>query len=194
MRTHLRQAAAFPVRGRSTRRTALAIAALCLVLAPQAAQAQRPRSRAGQLAARLAASTPMIGIRSGYDFEGGAWGLGGQARLPVGRRLELIPSGDAFFDSERTDWQLNGDLALRLGPRGGLYVGAGLAASSRAADDADGDSRTRLGTNLFAGFQARGRLLRVRPFAEARWTLVDGDSPFRLAFGANLPLRAAAGG
>ena len=192
MRTHLHQEAALLARSRSTRRAALAIAAICLVLSPQAALAQRPRARAGQLAAQLAAPVPMIGIRSGYDFEGEAWSRGGQARLPVARRLELIPSGDAFFDSERTDWQLNADVALRLGRRGGLYVGAGLAAASRTAD-ADGDSNAQLGTNLFAGFQARGRLLPVRPFAEARWTLVDGDSPFRLAFGANLPLRAVLG-
>jgi len=192
MHTHLPKAAAFLAWSRSTR-TALAIAALCLALAPQAAQAQRPRARAGQLAARFAAPVPMVGIRSGYDFEGEAWSLGGQVRLPVGRRLELIPSGEALFDSERTDWQSNADLALRLGLRGGLYAGAGLAVSSRA-DDADGDSNAQLGTNLFVGFQARGRLLPVRPFVEARWTLVDGDSPFRLAFGANLPLRAARGG
>src|SRR5690606_31642842 len=44
MRTHLHQEAALLARSRSTRRAALAIAAICLVLSPQAALAQRPRA------------------------------------------------------------------------------------------------------------------------------------------------------
>ena len=187
-----RQTTSSPASVAPARRLALAIAALGIVLAPQVAEAQRPR--AGRLASRLStpAPAPAIGIRSGYDFDGDAWSLGAQARLPVGRRLEFIPSGDGFLAGNRSDWQLNADLALRLGRLRTLYIGAGLAVLNREADPAEG-SQTWLATNLLAGLQPRARRLPVRPFVEVRWTLVDGEAPVRLAFGANLPLRTAPG-
>lgn len=186
-------------RARTTKRAtllmAVTFASACLGLTQDPVEAQR-RGAAAFASRSAAVAVPAMGVRSGYDFEGEAWSLGGQARLPFARRLELIPSGDAFFDTDHTEWQLNADLAVRLGPRGSLYGGAGLAAVNRPEEPGD-EAETRLGTNLFVGLQLPGVVLPVRPFAEARWTLVDGESPFRLAFGANVrlggpaPVRAA---
>jgi len=78
-----------------------------------------------------------IGPRVGRDFENHAWSLGGQIGIPVGKRLEVRPSGDLFFPKHGdTGWQLNGDAAIHFGQGGGLpmvvrvehHVGAARAA------------------------------------------------------------------
>ena len=71
---------------------------------------------------------------------------GGQVAAPVGRNLELRPSGDLFFPrDDGMGWQLNGDAAIRFGQGGGLYGGAGIAFAH--PDDSD----TKTGYNLFFG-------------------------------------------
>jgi hypothetical protein len=66
-----------------------------------------------------------------------------------------------------------------------LRGGAGLAlVDARRV----GDEGTELGLNLFIGIQGPRPRARVRPFAEARWTLVQDATPFRLAAGVNIPL------
>jgi hypothetical protein len=118
------------------------------------------------------------GLRVGRDFENKAWSLGGQLAAPVGRNLELRPSGDLFFPrDEGMGWQLNGDAAIRLGEGGGLYAGAGIALVH--PDDSD----TETGYNLFFGLSAAPPAQRTKGFIEFRWTFVDDTSPFRLALG-----------
>lgn len=161
----------------------------CVALQPARADAQR-RPRHLQGAENfLPAPRPSIGLRGGYDFDADAWSLGAQARVPITRKLQFVPSGDAFFGEGATNWQLNADLAYGVGPLGGIYLGAGLAALNWDADGAGGDDRsTSVGANTFIGLQAPGIRLPVRPFVEARWTFVEDASPFRLAVGANFPL------
>jgi hypothetical protein len=118
------------------------------------------------------------GLRAGRDFGNKAWSLGGQLAAPVGRNLELRPSGDLFFPrDDGMGWQLNGDAAIRFGEGGGLYGGAGIALVH--PDDSD----TRTGYNLFFGLSAAPPAQRTKGFIEFRWTFVDDTSPFRLALG-----------
>jgi hypothetical protein len=118
------------------------------------------------------------GLRAGRDFGNKAWSLGGQLAAPVGRNLELRPSGDLFFPrDDGMGWQLNGDAAIRFGQGGGLYGGAGIAFAH--PDDSD----TKTGYNLFFGLSAAPPAQRTKGFIEFRWTFVNDTSPFRLALG-----------
>jgi hypothetical protein len=118
------------------------------------------------------------GLRAGRDFGNKAWSLGGQVAVPVGRNLELRPSGDLFFPrDDGMGWQLNGDAAIRFGQGGGLYGGAGTAFAH--PDDSD----TANGYNLFFGLSAAPPEQRTKGFIEFRWTFLDDTSPFRLALG-----------
>jgi hypothetical protein len=119
-----------------------------------------------------------IGPRTGRDFENHAWSVGGQIGVPVGRRLELRPSGDVFFPKDGdTGWQVNGDAAIHLGQGGGLYGGGGVAFSH------PGGGETKTGYNLFFGLSTAPPNQRLKPFVEFRWTFVNDTSPFRLALG-----------
>jgi hypothetical protein len=118
------------------------------------------------------------GPRVGRDFGNKAWSIGGQLAAPVGRNLELRPSGDLFFPrDEGMGWQLNGDAAIRFGESGGLYGGGGIALVH--PDDAD----TKTGYNLFFGLSTAPPGQRTKGFIEFRWTFVNDTSPFRLALG-----------
>ena len=144
-------------------------------------------TRAGALGAQYRRGNPSffhgplsVGPRAGRDFENHAWSLGGQVSLPVGRNLELRPSGDFFFPKDGdTGWQLNGDAAFHIGENGPVYAGGGIAFATREA------ARRRPGYNLFAGLNAAPSQRPHQPFLEARWTFVNDTSPFRLALGFN---------
>jgi hypothetical protein len=145
---------------------------LAALLAPVTARAQYRRSNS------LVHGPISIGPRVGRDFENHAWSLGGQISVPVGRRLELRPSGDLFFPRHGdTGWQVNGDAAIHLGQGGGLYGGGGIAFSH------PGGGQTKTCYNLFFGLSTSPPLERLKPFAEFRWTFVNDTSPFRLALG-----------
>ncbi len=149
---------------------ALALVA-ALSLSPAGAVAQRRDT--GVFSGPLQA-----GLRAGRDFGNKAWSLGGQLAAPVGRNLELRPSGDLFFPrGEGMGWQLNGDAAIRFGEGGGLYGGGGIALVR--PDDSD----TETGYNLFFGLSTAPPAQRTKGFIEFRWTFVDDTSPFRLALG-----------
>jgi hypothetical protein len=136
-------------------------------------QAEAQRRASGFFSGPLQA-----GLRAGRDFGNKAWSLGGQVAAPVGRNLELRPSGDLFFPrDDGMGWQLNGDAAIRFGQGGGLYGGAGIAFAH--PDDSD----TKTGYNLFFGLSAAPPAQRTKGFIEFRWTFVDDTSPFRLALG-----------
>jgi hypothetical protein len=146
----------------------LLLAAVLLPPTEAAAQRRRP----------VLAGPVEAGVRVGRDFENHAWSLGAQAGVPVGRNLELRPSGDLFFPrGEGMGWQLNGDAAIRFGSAGGLYGGAGVALVH--PDDSD----TRTGYNLFFGLSTAPPNDRTKGFLEFRWTFVEETSPFRLALG-----------
>jgi opacity protein-like surface antigen len=156
----------------------LIVFALLAAVAGTDAAAQRRRGDAGIIHGPVEA-----GFRLGRDFKNHAWTVGGQVRVPVGRNLELRPSGDLIFPrGEGMGWQVNGDAALRLGQGGGLYVGGGIA----FVHPDDGDTDT--GYNLFFGLSTAPPDARAKPFLEFRWTDVNDTRPFRLMAGVSYRL------
>jgi hypothetical protein len=153
----------------------LALAVLMVVLQPADGAAQRRGRGQSLIHGPLA-----VGLRVGRDFENHAWSLGGQVEVPVGRNLELRPSGDVFFPKHgKTGWQLNGDGAIVFGQT--LYAGGGVALVHLDGGD------TETGYNIFFGVRTPPRS-GVRPFLEFRWTFVNDTSPFRLALGYGYPI------
>lgn len=119
-----------------------------------------------------------LGPRVGYDFERDDWTVGGQLRLPI-RPVEPLVSGDYYFATGHP-WQLNVDVALRLRRLSSLYVGGGIGVFHAGTTD--------VGPNMLVGLQPPARRSSpIRPYAEGRWTFLDGV-PFRLVFGVNLVL------
>ena len=157
----------------------VALAAMvALLVIPARASAQYRRGGRG-----LFSGPVSIGPRVGRDFENHAWSVGGQVSVPLGRNLELRPSGDLFFPRDGdTGWQANGDAAIHLGQGGGLYAGGGVAFAH------PGGGGTKTGYNLFFGLSTSPPDDRLKPFAELRWTFVNDTSPFRLALGFNYRL------
>ena len=148
---------------------------LLLVLAPDSAQAQYGRGGQGLIHGPIS-----LGPRVGRDFENHAWTTGGQVSIPLGRNLEIRPSGDFLFPKEgTTGWQANGDAAIHFGQGGGLYGGGGVAFFH------PGGGETSTGYNLFFGLGTAAPSDRSKPFVEFRWTFVNDTSPFRLALGLN---------
>jgi hypothetical protein len=157
-------------------RRAVALVGLVLWLVPAmlCAQTRRP----GQTSFL---QTISAGLRAGRDFENHAWSLGGQASVPIGKNLELRPSGDYFFPKEgENGWQLNGDAIFKSGA---LYGGGGVAYAHT-----NGSGESNSGYNLFFGLSATASSGRSKPFIEFRWTMINDTSPFRLALGFNYQL------
>lgn len=155
--------------------TALLGASLALPARDAAAQRARRGLR------RVFTAVPELGPRVGYDFLADNWVVGGQFRVP-GPYLESLLSGD-FYPSGDGRWQLNLDLALRFRPLATLYGGGGIGIYHGAAGGTD------VGPNLLVGLHPPARRgAPVRPYAEGRWTWLDGGTPFRLVFGINLLL------
>ena len=138
-----------------------------------------PHEAAAQRRGRGVFSGPLqAGPRVGRDFKNKAWSVGAQLAAPVGRNLELRPSGDLFFPrDDGMGWQLNGDAAIRFGEGGGLYGGGGIALVH--PDDSDIET----GYTVFFGLSAAAPAQRTKGFVELRWTFVNDTSPFRLALG-----------
>jgi hypothetical protein len=148
-----------------------ALALIAVALLPAHAEAQRRGSG-------MFTGPWQAGPRVGRDFDNKAWSVGGQIAVPLGRHLELRPSGDLFFPSgEGMGWQLNGDAAIRFGQGGGLYAGGGAALVH--PDDSDIET----GYNLFFGLSTAAPQQRTKGFVEFRWTFVNDTSPFHLALG-----------
>lgn len=154
----------------------LAVLVGSLVAVSREAQAQRPRRGLR----RMFNAVPELGPRVGYDFKADDWLVGGQFRVP-GPYLESLLSGDYYFAGATHPWQLNLDLAFRFRPLATLYAGAGVGIFH--------DVTTDVGPNLLVGLHPPARRgAPVRPYAEGRWTFLDGGTPFRLVFGVNLLL------
>lgn len=120
-----------------------------------------------------------VGLRGGYEFAADALVLGIQTRS-YGPLVSMSPSLDVYFLNGRRAWQVNLD-ALFSYDRLGVFGGAGLAVGNRNPVDAV----TRTDWSLFAGLHLPMRL-RVRPFAEARWTFLGSGQPFQLVGGLEL--------
>jgi hypothetical protein len=167
------------------RAAAWGVLACLTVLSATQASAQARRGRARNTLER----TAEIGIRTGYDFDSEDWALGAQARFPLTAVIEFIPSGDFYLVENGTSFQVNADLAFPLAPRGALYGGAGAGFFVRDPGLPGVETRTEFGLNLLAGLEpGRLRGSRIRWFVEARWYVIEGNNPFRLAAGINFPL------
>ena len=163
------------------------VSALLLMLIVTGAEAQRGLRPAG--GGPIGPVTPpAIGARVGLDFDEGAMSVGGQARfmLPFLPGLELMPSADVFFLDEKNEWQLNLDAALQLLPI--LYGGAGLAVARDSLPTSSGPS-IETGYNLFLGLNVPSSRFPIKPFAEARWTIINRFvQPFRIVAGLSVRL------
>ena len=136
-----------------------------------------------------------VGVRFGWEQErlesGGD--IGAEIRIPVVRdgRFELVPSFDAIFLNPEREHQF--DLEVFSGPggpRGGVFVGGGVAwRQSVLAGIVDGLSRDRyFGYNLtLGGKQPIGRVLINLTI---RWTLLEDTEfdPNAALIGISLPL------
>lgn len=160
-------------------RTFRALAALSvLVLLPATAVAQQPRPTQGQVD-RM--SGPMFGVRGSYDFDNKVMGYGAQARFPIDWNLQVAPSVEAYSKNGATLVQGNVDL-IATGRGGWFYVGGGLAIIKAQGADA------KFGANVYPGLDFPALFdTPLRPFVEARWTFWEGNTPFRLVFGLNVP-------
>ncbi len=134
-----------------------------------------------------AAAPAEVGIRGGRDFEAESWMLGMQFRMPIGPmgRLQLMPSADLIFLEESTAWQVNVDANIELLPEGTLYGGGGLAILSTEADE---DMERFTGWNLHLGVKPPMPGVRVLPYIEGRWSIIEDESRFRLVAGLNVPI------
>lgn len=152
----------------------IALLAACLAVPPREAQAQRRGLRV------VRGMAPEVGPRVGYDFDADDWSVGGQLRVPS-PVLESLVSGDYYFAVGTRPWQLNLDLALRFGRFSSLYAGGGIGIFHSDSTD--------VGPNVLIGLHPPSRRNSpIRPYAEGRWTFLEGGTPFRLVFGVNLVL------
>lgn len=129
--------------------------------------------------------TPVeFGARVGHDYDGDAPSAGLQLRLPLPkiRGFVLAPSADVYNDGDQADWQVNLDLLMSAGPRGGFYAGLGFGWVEEGLENRERAVNQILGLRLPLG---RGG---TRAFIEGRWTELARDNVFRLVGGVNLPL------
>ncbi len=138
----------------------------------------------GDIGRRRGLSPVTLGPRGGYDYDGDAFSVGGQLRIPLWRRsrVTLAPSGDFFNDGSGADWQANVDVLISPGPRGGFYGGLGFGWV------AEGRSERERAVNQVLGLRRPFGRGRTQTYVEARWTELDRETVFRLVFGLNLTL------
>ena len=163
------------------------VSALLLLLIVTGAEAQRG-TRPGGGGPIGSVTPPAIGARVGLDWDDRILSVGGQARfmLPFLPDLEFMPSADVFLLDEQNEWQLNLDAALQLFPI--VYGGAGLAIARDSLPTSSGPSM-ETGYNLFLGLNVPSLRFPIKPFAEARWTMINRFvNPFRIVAGLSVPL------
>ncbi|HKJ92730.1 MAG TPA: hypothetical protein VJ957_06155 [Longimicrobiales bacterium] len=127
-------------------------------------------------------SDSALGLRAGYEFNADAFAVGIQTRS-YGPPISLSPSFDVYFLNGRRAWQINLDALFSYDPLA-VFAGAGIAVGNRNPLD----SVTRTDWSLFAGLHFPMRI-RIRPFAEARWTFLGNGQPFQLMGGLELTAR-----
>ncbi|MDX2182947.1 MAG: hypothetical protein SFW08_03075 [Gemmatimonadaceae bacterium] len=159
-----------------------AAAAAAIVFAatamPVAAQGGRPT----QLHIERTSST-QIGARAVFSTEKpDGWGYGVQARFPVDWNLAVEPSVDIWSINGASTYQVNADV-VAFDRRGWLYGRLGLAYHKPERVDGHYGLNLGLGSDLPYLFETP-----LRPFVEARWSVIHGSAPLRLLLGANIAL------
>jgi hypothetical protein len=125
-----------------------------------------------------------VGVRVGHDYDSEAPSGGGQVRIPIPRfrGFMLVPSADIYDADDGADWQVNVDLLMSSGPRGGFYAGLGFGWAEEGRPERERAINQILGLRLPIG---RGGM---RAYVEGRWTELARDTVFRLVGGVNVPL------
>ena len=92
-----------------------------------------------------------------------------------------------MFEDSGTGWQFTTDVAFPLGVVENVYLGGGYTLLNRDFDG-DGDLTSESGGGVFVGLLSDARRRGMRPGLEARWSFVDGETPFRLILSFNFPV------
>ena len=158
-------------------RPVLALLVVSALALPSAARAQGGRPTQMQVDRTASASAGLRATYSADRPEASGWGA--QVRIPIDWNIAAEPSVDVWSVNGHSWWQANADL-LALDRRGWFYARVGLAVLGH--DDAD----TKYGVNAGLGSDLPYLLeTPLRPFAEVRWTAIDGRAPLRVLVGAN---------
>jgi hypothetical protein len=106
--------------------------------------------------------------------------LGAGARVGFGS-ITAIPNAEYLFVDDAKSWSFNIDGTLSVLPLGVAsgYVGAGIGWMT--VDPDRGDSSTDTVFNVLAG--AGLNTFPMKPFAQFKYVMKDGDDPFQFAVG-----------
>lgn len=107
--------------------------------------------------------------------------LGAGARIGFGS-ITVIPNAEYLFVDNATSYSLNVDGTMSVLPLGVAtgYVGAGLGWLT--VDPDNGDSRTDTVVNVIVG--AGLNAIPLKPFAQFKYVVQDGDDPLQFSVGA----------
>lgn len=159
-------------------RRSLLLAALTVLLAPAALEAQIRRGRQAQASAQWAPIS--VGLRFGYDNNSNAEVVGAHAHVPILRsgRLEVAPSADVTFVEGAKDYQYSLDVAAVSGGRdGGLYAGGSVGYRDTVVTSGGTGARdTLFGYGVVAGARTGTDSL-VQIFFELRWIFLQDTGP-----------------
>lgn|SRR5262245_26671946 len=139
------------------------------------------------LALAAFATTPAlagpVGLQAtgGWYTESNDFFLGAGARMGAGT-ITVIPNAEWLFVSSGSQYTLNVDGTMTVLPLAAAsgYLGAGLGWLFTDPDSGERTSETVI--NLIAG--AGLNALPLKPFAQFKWIVADGDDPLVFAFGA----------
>jgi hypothetical protein len=136
------------------------------------------------VAAAPASAAPLpIGWQAsaGWYTEGEDFFIGAGARLGFAG-VTVIPNAEWLFVDSGSAYTLNLDGTMNVLPLGAAngYVGAGIGLFT--VDPEFGDSNTDTAFNVIAG--AGLNAVPLKPFAQLKWIVVDGDDPLVFSVGA----------
>ena len=133
------------------------------------------------LTAVPAAAGP-IGLRAagGWYTESDEFHLNAGAQFGAGT-IAIIPNVDWLFVDSGSVYSLNLDATLTVIPMAvaNVYAGGGLGLLT--SDPENGDSDTQTVVNLIAG--AGLNAVPLKPFAQFKWVVADGDDPLAFSIG-----------
>ena len=122
--------------------------------------------------------TAFGGFYSGGVVEDGFIGAG--VKLGLGS-IGVTPNAEYIFVSNGTAYTLNADFTMPILPLGVASLYAGAGAGMIHLDPDNGESNTNSVVNLLvgAGFAA----MPMKPYAQAKLMITDGDDPMALMVG-----------
>jgi hypothetical protein len=106
-------------------------------------------------------------------------GLG--ARLAAGT-ITVIPNAEWLFEDHGSIYTLNLDATMTVMPLGVATGYAGLGLGMLTVDPDRANSRSDMTVNLIAG--AGLNAIPLKPFAQLKYVIVDGDDPIVFSLGA----------